>query len=638
MLKSYQKFIDRLNERLEILNESAPRLPNSEDYWKKKGKEGKKVMIYFHDDLDGIYSATVMKNHVESKGFEVVGYGIINYQEGWTGTRLNDKYINIALDYAENIEGIDLYMDHHGSFKEGENKDVAAVKTNTGSAYEGICDQLGIPVDGMILNIIDMVDSAKYDQYDVDIKNILQFDTKKFKNKLEFAAAFNQLLKRSESKTFIEVVANTKDKAPSVYNLFKLFRILYPANNLNNVELKKLATQMGFEKENSRGKMMGDVDALIDHIKKSNPKVLRDFEKDFLDDAFYRMKQKDMRTWGGDQNGPKQYVDSQDKFKELFGGKSKFGKDVVKMPGYQIIGNMCFVPSGTWANALTARSLLERNLLDDNRIPIIDYHITNDSKNYSELKKSDGKILELVGDIGKYEKHQTLNVKMDVTNDDKVEGIKGVISVNDDDVIFKAKQPIFWILLQYGNTMQVASLHNFDLYVKEYLPKLKDGSTVDNLGKYCEDLLYNMAKTFGYNVLSIPSSTTKAGGHVGIGSISNIFGSVDGSGNLMSVPDPNDPKKKIELSEQSQKFMKKFNGTRFLDLIKNKMIDDLSGIDFRDLKMTWGDKDEAPPAKPRDEDMNKKVLMKDKIRNVQDVQKQYSDWDDEDIAQQNAKL
>jgi len=299
---------------------------------------------------------------------------------------------------------------------------------------------------------------------------------------------------------------------------------------------------------------------------------------------------------------------------------------------------MCFVPSGTWANALTARSLLERNLLDDERIPIIHYHITEDSKNYSELKKSDGKTLELVGDIGKYEKHQTLNVKMDVTNDDKVEGIKGVISVNGDDVIFKAKQPIFWILLQYGNTMQVASLHNFDLYVKEYLPKLKDGSTVDNLGKYCEDLLYNMAKTFGYNVLSIPSSTTKAGGHVGIGSISNIFGSVDGSGNLMSVPDPNDPKKKIELSEQSQKFMKKFNGTRFLDLIKNKMIDDLSGIDFRDLKMTWGDKDEAPPAKPRDEDMNKKVLMKDKIRNVQDVQKQYSDWDDEDIAQQNAKL
>ena len=605
MLKSYQIF----SKSVKVLNESAPRLPNSEDYWIKEGKVGKKVMIHFHDDLDGIYSATVMKNHVESKGFEVVGYGTVNYQEGWTAIKLDDKYINIALDYAENVEGIDLYMDHHGSFEEGENKNIAAVKTHTSSAYEGVCDQLGLPVDSLVQNVIDMVDSAKYDHYDIDIKKILQFETNKFKNKLEFAAAFNQLLKRSESKTFIEVVANTKDKSPSVYNLFRLFRILYPANNLDRRELTKLARDMGYVKDNGRG----NPDELISHLKETNPKLLKDFEKDFLDDAYYRMGQKDTRTWGGDQNGAKQYVDSQKTFIEMFGKKSKYGKDVIKMPGYQIIGNMCFVPSGTWANALTARSLLERDLLNDDRIPIIDYHITQDSKNYSELKDSDGKTLELVGDLGKYEKHETFNVQMDVTNDDKIEGIKGVISVDGDDVRFKAKQPIFWILLQYGNTMQVASLHNFDLYVKKYLPKLKDGSTVDNLGHYCQNLLTNFETHFNYNINAIPSSTTKAGGHIGIGSISNIFGSVR-----------NGPKG--------------FQGSRFLDLIKNKMIDDLSGVDFKDIKMPWGDKDEAPKGKPRDADMNKKVVMSDKIRNAQDVKKQYDEWEDEDIAQQNDKL
>ena len=176
------------------------------------------------------------------------------------------------------------------------------------------------------------------------------------------------------------------------------------------------------------------------------------------------------------------------------------------------------------------------------------------------------------------------------------------------------------------------------LSVKEYLPKLKDGSTVTNLGKYCEDLLENMAKTFGYNVSAIPSATTKAGGHIGIGSISNIFGKVNGNGTLMSVPDPNNPSKNIELSQQSQRFMKKFNNTRFLDLIKNKMIDDLSGIEFGDIKMTWGDRDESPPAKPRDEDMNKKVVKKGDIRNIQDVQKQNKEWENEDIDKENEKL
>ena len=641
MLKNYNVFSKVLK-----LNESAPKIPNDENYWKKKGKIGKKVSLYFHDDLDGIYSAVAMKGYLEKKGFEIEQFGIVNYQEGWTTTVLNPELINIALDYAENVKGIDVYIDHHGEFKEGEDKiEETSVKTKTSSAYEGIMDQLGLPVDSTVVNVIDMVDSAKYDDYEVDIKKIITFDFKDFKNKLEFAAAFNQLLKRSDHKTFIEVVANTKDINPSIYNIFRLFKILYPANNLNNIEIKKLAKDAGFVKpvlddngspvSDRWGKPKVDVNikGFINMLKKENPKMLRDFEKDFLDDAYWRLGQMQNRTWGGDQEGAKQYVDSQETFKKLFCTKGKGGNDKVSMPGYQIIGNMCFVPSGTWANALRARSILEKDLLVDERIPLIKYSIPQNSPLYDKLKLKNGQTMELVGDIKKSSGTEgTLLVKQDVTDDSKVEGIKGVLSVDGDKITFSAKQPIFWILLQYGNTLQVASLHKFDLYVKEYLPKLKDGTTVEDLGKYCENLLCNFIHNFGYNKNYIEEMTTKAGGHKGIGSISNIFGEVQNPDMLLAVEDC-EGGKQYQLPDSSRAIMKNFERVRFLDLIKNKMISDLSGVKFDDLKMQWGDPDEKPAPKPRDEDMNKKVLKKEDIRKAQDVQKQYKDWTREDIEE-----
>ena len=635
MLKKYNDFTKSLNEKMEVLNESSPRIPNSEDYWKKKGKYGKKVALYFHDDLDGIYSAIAMKGYLEKKGFEIMSFGLVNYQEGWTSTELNPDYINIALDYAENVEGIDVYMDHHGEFQEGENKDQHSVKTHTTSAYEGIMDQLGLPVDSSVLDTIIMVDSAKYDQYEIDIKEIITFDLKNFKSKLEFAAAFNQLLKRSDHKTFIEVVANSKDMAPSIYNIFKMFRLLYPANNLDNMKMKKLAKEMDFIGDDGKP----DVKELIDYINKTNPKMIRDFEKDFVTDAQWRLGQMQSRTRGSKQIGAKGYIDSQAKFKEMFVREGRGGNDKVEMPGYQIIGNMCFVPSGTWANALRARAILERDLLDDNRIPIIEYRVMKNSPLYSELLNKNGQSLELVGDIGDFrtkdKKFVTFSPKEDVTDESSTEGIKGVVEVSGEHVIFRAKQPIFWILLQYGNTMQVASLHSMAGYVKEYLPEV-DGKKIENLGGYCDELLTRMAKDFGYNALTIPEMATKSGGHPGIGSVSNIFGSV--RQNIIKVPNPKNPKENLETSSAYDKNSKEYNGVRFLDLIKNTMISELSGVKFDDVKMPWGDPDERPASKPSASEMNKKVMMSDQIRKSQNVQKTYSDWEAQDKAQRNAKL
>lgn len=601
MLKNYKLFTKYLK-----VDEAAPRIPNSEEYWLKKGKEGKKVMIYTHDDLDGVYSAIVMKNYLESKGFEIVGYGIVNYQEAWTTTQINTKYINIALDFAEDHEDIDIYIDHHGTFEEGENRDKASIKTATGSAYEGICLQLGIPVDQNILSVIDMVDSAKYDDYNVDIEGILTFDLKKFKNKLEFAASFNQLLKRSDHKTFIEVIANAKDMAPSVYNVYRAFKILYPANNLNRYELTKLASIMDIKKDNGRG----DPDALIAFLKEDDPEQLKGFEKDFLKDAEWRLKTMQQKTRKG---GNKKYIKDQTEFYDKF----KSGKKI-SVPGYQILGHMMFIPSGTWANALRGRAILEKDLKSFD-IPTIQYEVLKSSPIYDKIVP--GKYYEIVADI----EGTTLNVTEDVT-DSNIKGIKGHVSIDKDGKkYYYAKQPLFWIMLQYGNTLQAASINAMRQYVTKYLPKSKDGKPIANLGKYFEGLLEDFVYWFGYDVNKVANSKTVAGGHTGIGSLSNIFGKCEAViDEKLITKNPtytDNPKYKASDVKQIMAIRKKYDGVRFLDLMKNKAIQDLSGIPWGNIGMAWGDDSEEKKVKPREEDMNKKVMMADEIRDVQDVRK-----------------
>lgn len=302
------------------LFEGAPSINNSLDYWLSRGKSGKNCMIYFHDDLDGIMSCIVTRDYLLNKGFNIAGYGIVNYQDGWKNIHLNNEYINIALDYAEDIEGLDIYIDHHGSFVDDggdiEKKNVKSKKTSTNSAYEGICYQLGLTTDSTILDVIDMIDGARYEFYGVDIETILNFnlnDIIKNKNsKLIFAGAFNQLIKRSDYKTLIEVAHNA---TLSIINIFLMFKKLYPANNLNwrSGELLDFVSD-----GKNRVKMM------INKVRGNKKKNIYLSQKDF---------------WGDFWNGNNLILD-----------------------GYQIIGNLAFVPNGTWANALRAKAIINEDL------------------------------------------------------------------------------------------------------------------------------------------------------------------------------------------------------------------------------------------------------------------------------------
>jgi hypothetical protein len=470
--------INKFNNFSLIQEEAAPRLPVKEEYWIKRGKLGKKVALYTHDDLDGIFCAVEMQKWLRNKGFEIVKYGILNYSEGWKYTTIDPKLINIVLDFAnmpgdERDNHIDYYLDHHGLFTPEElekYKSSPVQKKKTASAYEAVCQALGVPQDSLTVDVIDMIDAAKYSDYGVSWQRLLDFDIseikKSDKRRLEFAAAFNQFLKRGDSKTLLSVIYNCKDA--SIYSIFNVMKLVYSEHN----------------------------------IFPSGPK--KGQKKEFLSDSLWRLGEMQKRTRGKVTN-KKQYLSQNDFVNDFWNGS-------LKLDGYQLIGDLVFVPTGTWANALRARTIVEKDFMD-------------------------GKLL---------------------------------------------KEPKF-ILLQYGGTLQVCSYKNMSEI--EDLPVLVDGTVVKDLGKYMTNLLDNFKKHLGYHDPDTSigqDEITVSGGHGGIGSISNIFG------NCRKSP---------------------YVGVRFIDMFKNKIITDLSGVKFR-IDLKWGD---ASDSKSKEPDIDNKVIPTEKI-------------------------
>lgn len=470
-----------------IKEEAAPRLSNSEEYWIKKGKKGKVVALYIHDDLDGIFCGIEMKKWLLNKGFTIEKYGILNYTDGWKYTTLDKQLINIVLDFAnmpndERDNDVDYYLDHHGLFSEEEKekyKSSPVQKKATSSAYEAICQALGVPQDELTVSVIDMIDAAKYDDYGVSWQRLLDFnlsDIKKSnKRRLEFAAAFNQFLKRSDTKTIISVIDNCKDA--SIYSIFNVMKIVYPQHN---------KVMSGFKKGQ---------------------------EKDFIEDSEWRIREMQKRTRGTVTNKIRYQTQAQ------FLNKFRSNNGFIKVDGYQIIGDLVFVPTGTWANALRARTIIEKDFLD-----------------------------------GKIE-----------------------------------NEPKF-ILLQYGGTLQVCSFKK--MKDTENLPVLKNGKVVDDLGYYMTSLLKNFQTHLDYHESDTTigqDEITVSGGHGGIGSISNIYGTCE---------------------------LEQYKGVRYVDMFKNKIISDLSGVPFN-LNLKWSEP--AEPFNPKEPEMNYKVINKKDVTNVDNI-------------------
>jgi len=472
-----------------ILNEEASvKFPNDLGYWKKKGKRDKDVIIYTHNDMDGIFSAIAMKEYLSNRGFTICGYCVMDYESGWRDITIDKTYINVCVDYAEDNADLDLYIDHH--MEEGDlyKKSEFSIKMKSDSCYGLIVRVLGMPTDKYILSVISMIDAAKYDEYNVDIKTILNFnlrDIMKEKDpRLVFAGAFNQLVKRSDYRTIIEVVANG---TLSIYKIFKLFKILYPLNNLS--------VKRGADKEDIRHRVLNRIPLEDDEELKAIP--------EFVPDSTERLGKMMGKTLG---QYDKPTIYNIEDFETFYWNmeENKF-----KFDGFVVIKNLVYVPVGTWANALRARALIEMAL-------------------------------------GKHDKN------------------------------------IQFILLDYGASLQLAAYRNID--AAEKLPVLKGGEVLDDLDKYTRFLMnFVLPRQFGFKYAG-----AKSGGHPGIGNLSNVLGRCEKQGT--------------------------FYGLKFMDLMKNWIIHDITGIKWK-LNLIWNE-NQQEKQEPKEKEINKKVMMMNQIRKI----------------------
>lgn len=474
-----------------LLNEeSSIKFPTSIEYWRNKGKRGKDVIIYTHDDLDGIFSAIAIKEYLLARGFNIAGYGVLNYTDGWKVFTIDKSYINVCVDYAEDHPDLDVYIDHHMEEGDTYKKSEFSIKMSSDSCYGLITRVLGMPTDKLIISVISMIDAAKYDEYGVDIKTILNFnlqDIMKEKNpRLVFAGAFNQLIKRSDYKTIIEVVHNG---TLSIYKIFQLFKILYPMNNL--------VVKRGADKDRIRNQMIFGGDDFAEDVEN-----LRDIPM-FVDDSKTRIANMSYRTSG--HMGSKPTIDSLDKFYEFY-WKEKEKR--FKFDGFVVFRNMVYVPVGTWANALRARALIEK-------------------------------------------------------------------------VLGRADKNIQFILLDYGSSLQIAAYKNIDNMTN--LPVLRGGEELNDLDKYTRFLCnFVLPRIFNFKYAG-----AKAGGHKGIGNLSNILGKCE---------------------------KEPFKGVKFMDIMKNWIIHDITGMKWK-MNLAWNENEPEDRA-VKEKVMDQKKMMVDQIRKI----------------------
>jgi hypothetical protein len=145
----------------------------------------------------------------------------------------------------------------------------------------------------------------------------------------------------------------------------------------------------------------------------------------------------------------------------------------------------------------------------------------------------------------------------------------------------KYDKRIQFILLDYGSSLQIAAYKNLDTIPN--LPTLKSGEVLNDLDKYTRFLVNFVLPRF----FDFKYKGAKAGGHKGIGNLSNILGACE------KAP---------------------FIGIKYMDLMKNWIIHDITGIKWK-LNMAWNEN--PPETRPSKEKiMNQKLMMVDEIRKV----------------------
>ena len=189
-----------------------------------------KAKIYFHQDLDGVTTALVMKNYLENNGIKVVDSEIIQYGDKEFAVKKMDAKgdtMPVLVDFAHGKPMFVVHTDHHDS-QSGVEKDTSTSfrpsRSNVATLSQVMSPKDIFPSEDItLISTVDSADFARFGLEPQDIMNFifkLQKDKGLQKNKMALGLATNKLLLAYKNKPgFLEELVMTS--TPSLLNIFQ---------------------------------------------------------------------------------------------------------------------------------------------------------------------------------------------------------------------------------------------------------------------------------------------------------------------------------------------------------------------------------------------------------------------------------
>ena len=196
-------------------------------------KEFDKVIIVFHQDLDGISSALGMKHYFENYGFKVIGAEVIQYGDKEWSLKVSNpdnKILYCLCDFAHGKPMFQVHLDHHdrqAGAEETKSTSFRSSRSNVETISQIVSPKEIFPSsDILLISTVDSADFAKYGITPDEVVNYLfRIDKDKSlqKNKMLLGLVINKLVLAFKNKPgFLEgLVMNSNPSLMSILTNIK---------------------------------------------------------------------------------------------------------------------------------------------------------------------------------------------------------------------------------------------------------------------------------------------------------------------------------------------------------------------------------------------------------------------------------
>lgn len=201
----------------------------------------KKADIYFHIDLDGVTSAIGMKEYLKSYGLTDIVFHTIQYgSKTYDLLKPRKDSLPILVDFSHGKIEFKIHTDHHEEQIGVETKSTFFKKSpsNAETISSYLSSKEIFPIED--IEIISMVDSAKFKKYDIKPEDVINFvfsfdKDKKYKNKQKLGLVVNKMILTYKNKKnfLIELV---KLSSPSLIDIFLNIKRLIEKMNLTPID------------------------------------------------------------------------------------------------------------------------------------------------------------------------------------------------------------------------------------------------------------------------------------------------------------------------------------------------------------------------------------------------------------------